>query len=117
MKGKYSRMKKILMIVGSTLMFFVLCSFRVHAEPADNTYVYITHYGSVWHANRNCGEITDNEAWLITYGEAKRLSQIKGECQKCANGDELSDHVDKDTYKYARDFRRIELLLRRMRSR
>lgn len=101
-------MKKTLMIVGSTFMLFMFCASRVHAEPTDNTYVYITRYGGVWHANRNCGEIADNEAWLITYGEAKKLSQIDGECQRCANGDELSDHVIKDTYKYNRGFSKNE---------
>lgn len=34
------------------------------AEPADDTYVFVAQSGKVWHAYRDCGEITD-KLWYI----------------------------------------------------
>ena len=97
-------LRRSFFIVIMSLAFMLLFAQYVHAEPDDDTYVFVTKGGIVWHKYRDCKEIANKKAWVMTYGQARRLSRIDGECETCAKEGGRSKSVTAGTYLYSGSF-------------
>ena len=97
-------LRRSFFIVLLSLAFMLLFAQYVHAEPDDDTYVFVTKSGIVWHKYRDCGEIVNRKAWVMTYGQAKKLNRLEGECDCCYNEEARNKEVTAQTFLYKNGF-------------
>ena len=91
--------KKLLIPVLSALLAAVV-ALSVKAAPADDEHVYATKSGKVWHSERNCVDIADEDAWYMTFAEYKKEKKNSTQCSNCKNGINFAKTLGGKTYVY-----------------
>ncbi len=91
--------KKLLVPVLSALLAAVV-TLGVQAAPADDDHVYATKSGKVWHSERNCVDIADQDAWYMTFAEYKKEKKNSTQCSNCKNGISFAETLGGKTYVY-----------------
>ncbi len=100
MKRVSKALWKISLTAAMSFAIAALFGLSVYALPADTDHVYATKTGKVWHRERNCKEIIDNDAWYMTFAEYKKEKGNTTQCSKCKNDEDLAEEINGKTYAY-----------------